>query len=278
MKFLNSLKNVFKFIFCSTLSPIPYPLPYLYTARTVAAETFRESVKNRFFTVFAVFAACAIYASLLAGVMAMDEEARVLSDLGLGLMELMTLAYALFHAAMAIPREMETKTIYLVFSRPVSRPAYLLGKAAGLYLFSAFMLAVMAAIHLSLLSLRGFPPGAAYFYIMACIWLKIVIITSLALFISLFSTSPVSTMVISAIIWTLGHFTPEARFLIEKTSGFSGAFLKGAAWMIPDLQLYNLRDALLAAVSGGWFRIFYAALWVFAAYGASVLLFRKKEF
>ena len=251
---------------------------WFHTARAVAAETFRESVKNRFFTVFAVFAACVIYASLLAGVMAVDEEGRVLSDLGLGLMELMTLAYALFHAAMAIPREMETKNIYLVFSRPVSRPAYLLGKAAGLYLLSAFMLAVMAAIHLSLLSVRGFPPGAAYFHITACIWLKIVIITSLALFISLFSTSPVSTMVISAIIWTLGHFTPEARFLIEKTRGFSSAFLKGAAWLIPDLQLYNLRDAPLHAVPGVWFQIFYASLWAIFAYGASVFLFRKKEF
>ena len=211
--------------------------------------------------------------------MAVDEEARVLSDLGLGLMELMTLAYALFHAAMAIPREMETKTIYLIFSRPVSRPAYLSGKAAGLYLLSAFMLAVMAVIHLSMLSLRGFPPGAAYAAIMACIWLKMVIITSLALFISLFSTSPVSTMVIAGIIWTLGHFTPEARFLIEKSAGISAVFLKSAAWLIPDLQLYNLRDAPSAAVPGGaWFRVFYAALWALSAYGASVLLFRKKEF
>ncbi|MCX5785411.1 MAG: hypothetical protein NTX59_06965 [Elusimicrobia bacterium] len=277
---MNPLKNVSE----SVSSPRPFAVRYslspdfFYTARSVAAETFRESVKNRFFTIFVIFAVCAIYASLLAGVMAMDEEARVLSDLGLGLMELMTLAYALFHAAMAIPREVETKTIYLVFSRPVSKPAYLFGKAAGLYLLSAFMLSVMAAIHLSLLALRGFPPGPAYFQILACVWLKIVIITSLALFISLFSTSPVSTMVISGIIWTLGHFTPEARFLIEKTGGFSGRLLKGAAWLIPDLQLYNLRDAPLAAAPGAWFQISYAALWALAAYGAAVLLFRKKEF
>ncbi|HAH31510.1 MAG TPA: hypothetical protein DCL44_04250 [Elusimicrobia bacterium] len=277
---MNGLKKIFKSVSCPALFPTPYSLfpGCLDTVRSVAAETFRESVKNRFFTIFAVFAACAIYASLLVGVMAVDEEARVLSDLGLGLMELMTLAYALFHAAMAIPREVETKTIYLVFSRPVSRPAYLLGKASGLYLLSAFMLSVMAAIHLSLMALRGFPPGLVYFHILACIWLKVIIITSLALFISLFSTSPVSTMVISGIIWTLGHFTPEARFLVEKTAGFSGRLLKGAAWLIPDLQLYNLRDAPLAAAPGVWFQFAYAALWALGSYGAAVLLFKKKEF
>jgi len=57
-------------------------------AWAVAANSFVESVRHRFFTLFSIFAFTAIYASVLAGVMAVEEEARVLTDLGLALMEL----------------------------------------------------------------------------------------------------------------------------------------------------------------------------------------------
>lgn len=252
---------------------------FFFSAFFISMHSLRENYKNRFFSLFMVFAALLIYASLLVGVMAVDEEARVLVDSGLALMELMALAYALMAAAGAITREMETKTIYLIFSRPVSRPAYLMGKSIGLYLASALMLAVMGLIHLSLIELRGFGLPIFYFKAVAFIWLKLVIITSAALFISLFSTSVTSTVTISAILWTLGHFTSEAKFLIEKSSGAKALVLKAASCFIPNLQLFNVRDVGAAASAAGpGFLFVYVSLWLIVPYLFSLLLLRKKEF
>lgn len=244
----------------------------------VAGNSFSESVRNKFFTLFAVFAFTAIYASVLAGVMAVDQEARVLGDFGLALMELTALAYALFSASSVLLKEAETKTIYLVFSRPVPRWAYLAGKLAGLLLTTAFMLAVMGVMHLLLLKFRGFGIPQGYAWALAGSFLKLSVITSLAVFISLFSTSAVSALIISGIGWTVGHFASETRFMAERAQGAGAAVLKAVSWLIPDFQLFNARDAAGAActLSGGAF--FAAAAWVLAAYLGALWLLQRKEF
>jgi ABC-type transport system involved in multi-copper enzyme maturation permease subunit len=255
-------------------------MKYLTTAWSIARHSLRENYKNRFFGLFVVFAGVLIYASLLAGVMAVDEEARVINDLGLALMELITLSYALLSAADAITREIRTKTIYLVFSRPVPRPSYLAGKAAGLYAASALMLGVMAFIHLSLIYFRGFVLPPVYLKAVFFIWCKLLIITSVALFVSLFATSTVSAVAITCILWTLGHFTSEAKFLVARSSGASSLVLKAVAYFIPNFQLFNARDLGAAAPSAAppGFLAGYLLLWLVVPYLASLLLFRKKEF
>jgi len=244
----------------------------------VALNAFVESVRNRFFTLFAVFAFTAIYASVLAGVMAVDQEARVLADFGLALMELTALAYALFNASSVLLKEAETKTIYLVFSRPVPRAAYLAGKISGSLLTSALMLAVMGTMHLLLLRFRGFAVPPCYAWALAGSLLKLAVITSFAFFVSLFSTSVVSTLVISGIFWTAGHFVVETRFLAERSAGAGAAALKAAVWVIPNLQLFNARDAAGAACALGPAAFFSAAAWVAGSYLAALWLISGKEF
>lgn len=250
----------------------------LFLIRAVAFNSFVESVRNRFFTLFAVFAFTAVYASVLAGVMAVDQEARVLADFGLALIELTALAYSLFAASSTLLREAETKTIYLVFSRPVPRWAYLAGKLCGALLTAGLMLAVMAAMHLSLLAFRGFGLPAFYAWALAGTFLKLAIIISFAFFVSLFSTSAVSTLVISSIMWTLGHFASEARFLAERAPGLQGAALKAFLLLIPNLQLFNARDAAGAASVLGPAVLFPAAAWVAASCLGALWLLSRKEF
>ncbi len=245
---------------------------------SVALNSFSENVRSRFFTMFAVFAFTAVYASVLAGVMAVDQEARLLADFGLLLTELTALAYLLFGASTALLKEAETKTIYLVFSRPVPRWAYLAGKICGSLLTAALMLAAMAAIHLSVLAFRGFglPPG--YAWVLAGTFLKLAVIVSFAYFVSLFSTSAVSTLVISSIMWTLGHFASEARFLAERAEGLKGALLGFFLYLIPNLQLFNARDAAGAAGALPPSVLLPAAGWTLASYLGGLWLLSRKEF
>jgi ABC-type transport system involved in multi-copper enzyme maturation permease subunit len=244
----------------------------------VAVNSFSESVRNKFFTLFSVFAFTAIYASLLAGVMAVDQEARVLADFGLALIELTALVYALFNAASVLLKEAETKTIYLVFSRPVPRWAYLAGKLSGALLTTGLMLAVMAAMHLALLALRGFAVPSCYAWALTGSFLKLAVITAITFFVSLFSTSAVSTMVISGILWTAGHFASETRFLAERAPGAASSVLKAVLWLIPSLQLFNARDASGSACSLPPAAFLAAAAWMLAACLGSLWLLSRKEF
>lgn len=244
----------------------------------VAFNAFSESVRNRFFTLFAVFAFTSVYASLLAGVMAVDQEGRVLADFGLALIEFTALAYALFGASASLLKEAETKTIYLVFSRPVPRWAYLAGTLAGALLAAGSMLAVMGAIHLSLLFLRGYGIPQFYAWALAGTFLKLAVIISFTFFVSLFSTSAVSTLVISSIMWTLGHFAAEARFMADKLTGVQGLSFKLFLLLIPNLQLFNARDAAGAASALGPAALASAAAWTLASFLGALWLLSRKEF
>lgn len=247
---------------------------------TFLSHTFYEQWKNRFFQLVLIFAGVILYAAILLGVMADEQEARVLTDFGLGLIELVGLAAIIFGCAAAILSDMESKTIYLVLSRPVPRPVYLMGKLFGLFLTVGTVMACMGLLHIALLYTRGFSPPQFYCKILFLSWVKTILTGSLALFVSLFSTSILSTVVISFIFWTLGHFLAEARFLLEKTQNAAVAFVKPLLYIVPNLQLYNLKDRWDIAASGpDWpVVIVYALMYSTACALASVWLFRKKEF
>lgn len=248
---------------------------------SIAAHSIIEHHKNRFFHLLLVFAGVLIYASILLGVMAVDEEYRVILDFGFGLMELISMVFVVFVSATAITKEIELKTIYLVFTRPVPRLVYISGKIFSIFASTAIVLSIMSIMHISLMLVRGFSVADLYFKVILFMWFKLIIIASLTVFVSMFSTSMISTVTISVIFWTLGHFMSETKFLIEKAKGPLSTILKLAVYAIPNLQLYNLKDIFEVETFTGifWYhRLGYMIGFVVISTCFSMFLFRKKEF
>lgn len=248
-------------------------------ALLLAANSWRESLRTRFFMISAVFSGVLLYVSLLFGLLAVDQELRVLLDFGLAFIELVGLAGALYGATTMVLRELETKTIYLVLTRPVSRGEYLAGRFAGLMLSTAVSLSLMCAFHLAILFWKGWHWQAAYALAVLGVYLKILITASLAFFLALFSSSVLTAGVFSAILWTLGHFLPEIRHLIQEGAPPAAMLpLTLLSKVVPDLQFFNLRDRLGAAAAplAGW--LGYAAAYSLVWLGLSGVLMRRKEF
>ena len=251
------------------------------TPRILALHVLREHLRSQGFLTALGFAGVLIYVSVLLGALAVDQEVRVLEDFGLSFIELMGLALVVFGAANGIVKELETKTIYLILSRPVSRGGFLLGRYLGLLLSAALAVGAMSLVHLSLLFLKGWSWQPAYALAILGILLKLTLSTALALFLALLSTSVLSAVVMTGIAWILGHFIPEMRFMIEKAPNvWSRLALSGISRVIPDLQLLNFRDRLEAAGQGHWlalgagYALLYSSACLVLAYG----LFRKREF
>lgn len=251
------------------------------TLATLSFHVLQEQWKNRFFQLILIFAGVMLYSALLLGAMAVEQELRVLTDFGLGLIELVGLAAVIFGCATTVLKDIESKTIYLVLSRPVPRHAYLLGMLFGLFISVGLAMACMGLLHSGLLYLRGFSPPQFYLKILFLSWLKTVLIGCLAQTVSLFSTSVLSSVVITGIFWTLGHFLSETRFLLEHARPAASVILTPLLYAVPDLQLYNLKDRwdLASGLMPGWtavteYTFFYSGACVLAA----VWLFRKKEF
>lgn len=253
------------------------------TVAILALNSWQENARGRFFQLALAFGAVVLYVSLLLGVLAADQETRALLDFGLAFIELMALAGALYASSTVFLREMETKTIYLILTRPVGRLEFLLGRFAGILLSVAASMAAMAAIHLSVLLLKGWHWSWAYPAALLCSFLKVAVTAALAVFLALFSSSVLTGLSITLIFWALGHFLPEIRFMSAWGSGFHAAGLLSAlSYLIPDLSLLNFRDRLAAAAAGpeaSWLlRLGYAAGYSAVWLGLGGLLLRRKEF
>lgn len=249
----------------------------------LAANSWHENVRGRFFQLTLAFGLLALYVSLLLGVLAVDQEIRALLDFGLAFIELLALGGAIYGAATTILREMETKTIYLILSRPVGRFEFLLGRFLGLMLSVAASMLVMAAFHAALLLWKGWTWTWLYPAALLSGFLKVAVTASLGLFLALFSSSALTALSLTVIFWALGHFLPEIRFMSAWGSTFNAAgLLSLLSYLIPDLGLLNLRDRMAsgaAAPEASWalrlgYSAVYSAVWV----GLGGLLLRRKEF
>lgn len=244
--------------------------------------TFIESIRNRIFYVLVLFGFILVGAALLMSALGGEQPQRILLDLGLNAIEFFALLTIGFSAVTLVLEEMESKTIYLILTRPVSRATYLTGRYLGLLAAVYCGMAIMACAHLGLLVLNGWVFSGRYLIAVALSAGKITVIGSLAVFFSLFSSSAVSSISFTVFLWVLGHFSEEMRFLAMKVPGIIvKCMILIAYYLVPNLQLFNLRDFWsIPAVSPAWLfgTAVYGLLYSVLALALSLLIFRKREF
>jgi len=122
-------------------------------ALAVARNTFREAVRDRVLFLVVGFGAVLIAASRILSPIALGEGPRITVDLGLAGLGLVGFAIVALIGTNLVYKEIERRTVHVVLSRPLSRPAYLVGKWMGLtatmaaaVLAMGTVLAVMAVL------------------------------------------------------------------------------------------------------------------------------------
>ncbi|HSW01473.1 MAG TPA: hypothetical protein VLI39_14985 [Sedimentisphaerales bacterium] len=98
---------------------------------TIAKNTFVETLRQ---PVYAVIIAAALLLFLLSPALSMytmDDDNKLLREIGLSTLFLTSLFVAIFSASGAVSIEMENKTILTVLTKPVQRPIFVLAKFLG---------------------------------------------------------------------------------------------------------------------------------------------------
>jgi ABC-type transport system involved in multi-copper enzyme maturation permease subunit len=252
-------------------------------AQAIAKVTLIEQLRNRLYLIILFFGAVMLFASILLGTLAPGHSARVILDTGLVALELFGLITAVFGAVTLVLQEIESKTIYLLLTRPVRRSTYIVGRFIGLVAAVALTMIVMAGLHVAILLFQGWTPDPVYPLLVGLSIFKMVITAAVAIFFSLFATSSVSALVFTGCFWVAGHFGPEIAFMIKRSfPGAMGKVIQAIALALPNFQYFNLRD--MHAIPGFHVQAFLAwAILYGVAYTGfflvmSALLFSRKEF
>lgn len=104
----------------------------LYKILTIGKNTFIETIRQPIYVVILTAAMLLFLLSPSISMYTLDEDVKLLREIGLSTLFLTGLFIAIFSATSAVTEEIETKTITTVLSKPIHRPAFIFGKFIGL--------------------------------------------------------------------------------------------------------------------------------------------------
>jgi len=100
----------------------------------ICFNTYREAIRARILHGLLGLAVATCGYALVVGAYALQNQNRVVADLGAASISLYSTLVAIVLAASSLYRELELKTIFPILARPVHRGEYLLGKFLGILL------------------------------------------------------------------------------------------------------------------------------------------------
>jgi ABC-type transport system involved in multi-copper enzyme maturation permease subunit len=251
----------------------------------IARNTFREAVRDRVLYNLVLFVLLLSVATVFLGAASASQDAKIIVDFGLGAVLLFGAFIAIFIGVGLVWKEIERRTVYVLFAKPVGRGEFLLGKYLGLCLTLAVNVMVMAAgVTLVLVYVvRGPTPLlAALWPTVALIYLELTILTAVAMLFSSFS-SPILALFGSLAVFLIGHFTPELK-------GFAALFdaplvrsvLVAFYYAVPNLSTFSLVTPAAHGIAPSSLYLVtalsYAAVWDMALLAGAVLLFGRRDF
>jgi len=99
---------------------------------SVAGNCFTETIRQPIYGVILFVTAFLLVFNVAISAYTLDDDNKLLKDLGLSTLLMSGLFLAAFSAAGVLNREIENKTVLTVISKPVGRPVFLAGKFIGL--------------------------------------------------------------------------------------------------------------------------------------------------
>ncbi len=228
----------------------------------IALNTFREVLRDKIIYAFFVFACLISLFGILLGTLSVGQDIRIVEDLGLAAISLIGGIIAVFSGANLVFKELERRTIYLIFSKPVKSWQFILGKYLGL---ASCLLTIILMMGGFLGALVGFvdptSPANALTHLpwlalsLALVYLELLFIIASASLFSTFST-PIMSVLFTLCFWLVGHSCASLQDLAKmSTNPAVSKFFAALYWLMPDLQsLTRVRSELMygrALTTGG---------------------------
>ena len=121
----------------------------------VAVNTFREAVRDRvLYGVLGVATAVLLFTLVLAQI-SLDQELRIVLDVGLASISLFSVVVAIFLGSSLLYKEIERKTLYVILPKPIRRHEFLLGKYCGIALTAFVFVAIQGSVQLLVSSIQA---------------------------------------------------------------------------------------------------------------------------
>jgi ABC-type transport system involved in multi-copper enzyme maturation permease subunit len=208
----------------------------------IAMNTFREAIRDRVLYNLVIFVLLITASAILLGELTNGQEARTIVNIGLSAMLLFGTFIAIFVGVGLVSKEIEKRTVYSIFSKPVRRGEFIIGKYLGLCLTLLVNTAIMGiGISLALVYVGGSSLAITIWPAIALIYFELTITTAVAILFSSFSTPALSAL-LTFLVFFIGHLSASLRDLAAGlASPFATFVLNAIYYLLPNLALFSFR-------------------------------------
>jgi ABC-type transport system involved in multi-copper enzyme maturation permease subunit len=250
---------------------------------TISRNTFREAVRDKILYNLVIFVLLITASAVFLGELTAGQEARTIVNLGLGAMLLFGAFISIFVGVSLVSKEIEKRTVYAIFSKPVGRGEFILGKYLGLCLTLLVNTAVMGVgVALALVYVGGGNLAFSIWGAIYLIFLELAILTAVAILFSSFS-SPALSALLSFFVFIIGHFSASLNDLAAGMgSSFARSFFAAVYYILPNLSFYTFRTEAAHGITppAGWLlgATAYALVYIGVLLVATAAVFSRRNF
>ncbi|CAN5209477.1 ABC transporter permease subunit [soil metagenome] len=213
---------------------------FLKNLAAIAKNTFREAVRDRILYNLIVFVLLITASAIFLGELTAGQESKVIVDLGLSAILIFGAFISIFVGVSLVWKEIEKKTVYSIFSKPVGRGEFIIGKYLGLCLTLVVNVGVMGiGVTLALLYVGGSKLAGPIWAAGLLIYLELTILTAVAIMFSSFSTPALSAL-LTFFVFVIGHFSAALRLVAADLGSDSAQYFFGALYyLFPNLSHFT---------------------------------------
>ena len=247
----------------------------------VAANTFRETVRERVLYNLVFFAILMTLAGLLLGQLSIRQDEKILKDIGLAAMDLFGTVIAVFIGTGLVSKEIERRSLYPLLAKPLSRSELYLGKFAGLGFTLLVNVSVMLAGLLLTLAATSRRPDPGLLTAVFPLYLGMLLVVAFAmLFSSVTSATLASVLTVGVVV--VGRFADVIRGMREVLPGVPEGLASAVFAVVPNFGNFDFKSRVaygeaVAAPDLAWVAL-YAAAWIAVVLGLGLAAFRSRDF
>lgn len=252
---------------------------------SIARNTFREAVRDRVLYNLVLFVLLLTAAAIFVGELSGGQERKIIVDLGLSAMLLFGVFIAIFVGVGLVYKEIERRTVYAIFSKPVGRGEFLIGKYLGLCLTLLVNVLVMGTgVSLALIYVsRGWDSLALTIWpAILLIFVELMILTGVALLFSSFS-SPALSALLTFFVFIIGHFSADLKsFANSMGNGLARWLFAALYYLLPNLANLSFitpaAHGQLPPTSQVAVVILYSLVYIVIILAAATMIFSRRNF
>ncbi len=249
---------------------------------TIARNTFREAVRDRVLYNLVVFVFLITGCAIFLGELTAGQEARTIVNLGLGAMLIFGVFISIFVGVGLVSKEIEKRTLYTIFSKPIGRGEFIIGKYLGLCLTLLVNVLIMGVgVSLAVLFVNGGSLAFSIWGAILLIFFELTILTAVAILFSTFS-SPALSALLTFLVFVIGHFSSSLRDFAENLGSQGAKFFFGAIYyLMPNLANFEFRTesaiGLMPSSSMIGGAILYSLVYISILLAITILVFNRRN-